>query len=142
MYFNNYQTITLNQKIVHCYYLFKIIQTASYVWLILLSVLQRNAIYSWGTGQLKPQQKRMFTNYSPKPGKSCIFRLVIHHNRNKSINFIFMWTRANKKNIDAVGDNKVNFYVALRINQNKSEVEVAKNVRTMSLGRVYQFLQM
>ena len=34
----------------------------------------------------------------PKTQKIMFFRLIIHHNnRNKSINFIFMWSQANKK---------------------------------------------
>ena len=59
-----------------------------------------------------------------------MFLDLIHHNvnnRNKSINFIFMWNQANKKkidaagNLDAGGDDKLNFffYVALqRIEKN------------------------
>ena len=48
-----------------------------------------------------------------------MFLDLIHHNvnnRNKSINFIFMWNQANKKkidaagNLDAGGDDKLNFF--------------------------------
>ena len=82
------------------------IQTAFYVWLI-LSQLQRT------TTQLGPESVKTLTEtcvyYSvPRtPGKSCFFKLTIHHN------FIFMWNIANKKkfhaagNSDAGGDNSV-----------------------------------
>ena len=52
--------------------------------------------------------------------KIMFFSLIIHHNnRNKSINFIFMWNQADKKfkkninaakNSDAGGDDKLNFF--------------------------------
>ena len=44
------------------------------------------------------------------PGKSCFFKLTIHHNnRNKSINFIFIWNLAG--NSDAGGDDKLSFFL-------------------------------
>ena len=36
--------------------------------------------------------------YPQTPDKSCFFKLIVHHNnKNKSINFIFIWKQVNKK---------------------------------------------
>ena len=96
------------------------IQAASYIWLI-LSLLQ------WTVIQLGPKsaktiltETRVYYSVPQIPGKSCFLKLKIHHNnRNKSINFIFIWNLANKKfkklnvagNSDAGGDDKLNIFM-------------------------------
>ena len=62
----------------------------SYLWLILLSVVQRTAhivIYNWDQSQLKPLTETYVYYLLQKTWITVSLRLIIHHNnRNKSIN--------------------------------------------------------
>ena len=87
------------------------IQTAPYVWLC--TVTTTTNCYTTGP--------RVGKDSNPNTRQIVFFlKLTIHHNnRNKSINFVFMWNLANKKikkfdaagNSDVDGDDKLNFFL-------------------------------